>query len=141
MITEADARQGSTGTADPPLPGVLAELSGVVASARAGLAGFLDLVTLEARRAGLSLTWMVACGLAAAICLVGSWFGVLVAVAIWAISLGLPAITTVISLAVVNAVAGVVLLRLCIGRSEDLRFSATRRQLAGMPPPTRAPSP
>ncbi|MEO8223997.1 MAG: hypothetical protein ABI661_04275, partial [Gammaproteobacteria bacterium] len=136
MITEADARQGSTGTADPPLPGVLDELSGALASARAGLAGFLDLVTLEARRAGLSLIWMVACGLAAAICLVAAWFGVLVAVAIWAISLGLPSVTAVISLAAVNAVAGVGLLLLCIGRSEDLRFSATRRQLAGRPPPT-----
>jgi len=141
MITEADARQGSTGTADPPLPGVLAELSGVVGSVRAGFAGFLELVTLEARRAGLSLMWMVACGLAAAICLVAAWFGVLAAVAIWAISLGMSSLTVVISIAAVNAFVGVVLLRLCIGRSEDLRFSATRRQLAGLPPPTRAHSP
>lgn len=77
MIAEAEARPGSdpgsNGTG-PPAPGVLDELSGALASARSGVAGLLELATLEARRAGLSLVWMAACGFAAAICLVASSF-------------------------------------------------------------------
>ena len=43
-----------------PAAGVLDELSNAFASARAALSNFLDLVSLEARRAGLALLWMVA---------------------------------------------------------------------------------
>ncbi len=143
MIAEAEARPGSgpgsNGTG-PPAPGVLDELSGALASARSGVAGLLELATLEARRAGLSLVWMAACGFAAAICLVASWFGLLAAVAIWATSLGLAMITAVIAVAALNAVAGIVLLQLCISRSADLRFPATQRQLAGPPPGIRQPA-
>ena len=49
-----------------PVAGVLDELSGALASARAALLYFLDLMSLEARRAGLALMWMVAWGFVAA---------------------------------------------------------------------------
>lgn len=126
-----DGARAGTGL---PAPGVLDELSSAFSSARAALAGFLELMSLEARRAVLALVWMATCGLIAAVCMVAAWLGLMAAVAMWAVSLGLPAIVAVIAVAAINLVAGAVLIRVCIGLSEDLRFSATRRQVAGLPP-------
>lgn len=125
---------------DLPAPGVLDELSGAFASARAALAGFLELLSLEARRAGLALVWMAVSGLIAAICIVTAWLGLMAAVVLWAIALGLHPIGAVITIAAINLVAGVVLIRVCIGRSRDLLFSATRRQVAGLSP-VKPPAP
>lgn len=121
---------------EPRLPtaGVLEELSGVVASARAALSNFLDLLSLEVRRAGLALTWMIVCGVGAAICIVTAWLGLMLAVAMVAMSLGVPAPAAVIVVAVINGAAGAVLIYVCIGMSQSLLFSATRRQVAGQCP-------
>ena len=110
-----------------PAAGVLDELSGALASARAALLNFLDLMSLEARRAGLALMWMVAWGFVAAICIVGAWLGLLAAVAMWAVSLGFPPIAAAITFAAINLAVGSVLIYVCIGMSSDLLFSATRR--------------
>ena len=88
-------------------------------------------MSLEARRAGLALVWMVACGLVAAVCMVATWLGLMAALAMWAVALGLPPIAAVIAVAVANLLAGCVLIYACIGISRDLLFSATRRQVAG----------
>jgi hypothetical protein len=121
-----------------PAAGVLDELSGALASARAAVSGFVDLLSLEARRAGLALMWMVVGAVVAAICMVGAWLGLMAALAMWAVSLGLSPITAVIAVAAINLIAGAVLIYVCIGASRDLLFSATRRQVAGnssvMPP-------
>lgn len=117
-----------------PSAGVLDELSSALASARAALSNFLDLMSLEARRAGLALMWMVAWGLVAAVCIVAAWLGLMAALAMWAVSLGFPALAAVIAVAVINLVAGAVLIYVCIGMSRDLLFSATRRQMAGKSP-------
>jgi len=127
---------GFRGGTRPPTAGVLDELSSAFASARAALANFLDLLSLEARRAGLALMWMVVGAVVAAICMVGAWLGLMAALAMWAVSLGLPPITAVIAVAVINLVAGAVLIYVCIGASRDLLFSATRRQVAGSSPVT-----
>ncbi len=128
--------QSAEGRAETPLPtaGVLDELASAFASARAALSNFLDLMSLEARRAGLALIWMVAAGLAAAICIVGAWLGLMGALAMWAVSLGFPPIAVVIAIAVINLVASAVPIYKCIGMSRDLLFSATRRQVAGKSP-------
>jgi len=94
----------------------------------------LDLMALEARRAGLALMWMVAWGLVAAICIVAAWLGLVAALAMWAVSLGLPPIAAVLAVAVINVTAGAVLIYVCLGISRDLLFSATRRQVAGTSP-------
>jgi hypothetical protein len=117
-----------------PAAGVLDELSNAFASARAALANFLDLVSLEARRAGLALMWMVAWGIVAAICIATAWLGLMAALAMWAVSLGFPALAAVIAIAVINGIAGAVLIYVCITLSRDLLFAATRRQLAGKSP-------
>ena len=123
-----------------PITGVLDELSSALASARAAVSNFLDLISLEARRAGLALMWMVAWGVVAAICIVAAWLGVMAALAMWAVSLGFPAIAAVIAVAMINLVAGAVLIYVCIGMSRDLLFSAIRRQVAGKWP-VKPPAP
>jgi hypothetical protein len=140
-IADAPAQRGGVrAETSPPTAGVLEELSSAVASGRAGLSNFLDLMSLEARRAGLALMWMVAWGLVAAVCMVAAWLGLMAALAMWAVALGVPPIAAVIAVAVINVVAGAGLLYVCIGISRDLLFSATRRQVAGKSPVT-PPSP
>lgn len=97
---------------------------------RSALSNFLDLLSLEARRAGLALMWMVALGVIAAFCFVAAWLGMTAALAMGAVALGFPPIAAVIVVAAVNLLAGAALITVSIGMSRDLLFSATRRQLA-----------
>lgn len=120
-----------------PTAGVLQELSSTFASARAALSGFLELISLEARRAGLALMWMVIWGLMSAICIAAGWLGLMAALALWIVSLGLPPLAVVIALALANLVAGGTLIYACVGMSRALLFSATRRQVADEPPAGR----
>jgi hypothetical protein len=117
-----------------PTAGMLEEVIGTLASARAALTHFLDLLSLEARRAGVALVWMIAVGFAAAVCAVTAWLGIMAALAMWTISLGLPPVAAVILLAGLNLAACAILAYRCIGMSRDLLFPATRRQVAGAPP-------
>jgi hypothetical protein len=133
----SDGRRAET---RQPAAGVLDELAGAFASARAGLSNFLDLMSFEARRAGLALVWMIAWGFAGAFCMVAAWLGLMAALAMWAVSLGVPPIAAVIAVTVLNCVAGGMLFYACIGMSHDLLFSATRRQVAGKSP-VRPPAP
>jgi hypothetical protein len=119
-----------------PTPGVLDELSNALASTRAAFANFLDLLTLEARRASLTLMWMVIWGVVAGICFVAAWLGLMIAFAMAAVSLGVPPIMAASGIVVVNLVLGAFLIRLCIGMSRNLLFAATRRQVAGTLPVT-----
>jgi hypothetical protein len=91
-------------------------------------------MSLEARRAGITLMWMVALGFIAAVCLVAAWLGFMAALAIWAVSLGLPKVAAAIAVAALNLLAGWVLIQRCISMSRDLLFPATRRQVAGKAP-------
>ena len=110
------------------------ELSSAFAAARAGASDFLDLISLEARRAGVTLMWMVAGGLVSAICIAAAWLGLMAALALWAVALGFPPIGAAIAIAVVNLAAGAVLIKVLIGMSRALLFPATRRQVAGRAP-------
>ncbi len=122
-----------------PVPGIIGEVAGVFAALRVALADFLDLLSLEARRAGLALMWMAICTIAAAACIVSAWLGLMAALIIWAVSTGFPLLAAAIVVAVMNGAVGAVLIYRCISLSRDLLFAATRRQLAGAPPATLAP--
>lgn len=126
------------GKLPPPTAGLLGELAGALGSARTAFSSFFDLLSLEARRAGLALMWMVAWGLVAAICVGGAWLGLMVALAMWAVSLGMSPIAAAVAIAAINLAAGIALFYACIRMSRDLLFSATRRQLAGEIPVKRA---
>ncbi len=123
--------EGVKAREEPPAPGIFDELAGMFVSARAALADFLDLLTLEARRAGLSFMWMLACGVVAAVCIVSAWLGLMAALVIAAVSLGCPLLAAVLAVALINGAAGGLLIYRGISISHDLRFHATRRQLSG----------
>jgi hypothetical protein len=114
-----------------PPAGVASELSDALASARATVSNFLDLAMLEARRAGLALVWMVTLAFVASICIVAAWVGVMAALALWAISVGIPPIAAMVEVAAINLLVGAILINGCIGTSRNLLFSATRRQVKG----------
>lgn len=135
----ADTQSDSVAARGGIRPGIIDEVSGVFASARAALADFLDLLSLEARRAGLSLMWMVACGVVAAVCIVSAWLGLMAALVIVAVSLGCPLLVAVLAVVLINGAAGGVLIYRGMGMSHGLLFSATRRQLAGKFPAMPAP--
>jgi hypothetical protein len=126
----------------PPGPrGVFDELSSVLCAARETLAGFLDLFSLEARRAGLALAGMLIAGLVAAMCIVTGWMWLLAALAILFVSLGLVPMAAVIATAVTSLVAGTALIFWCVAASRNLLFAATRRQLTGKSMTTTKVSP
>jgi len=99
----------------------------------AAVASFFDLLALEAHRAGMALLWIVALGTAAALCAVSAWLGFMAALAIWAVSLGFPLEYAVAVLAMLNLLAGFLLIRYCVSLGRSLLFPATRRQLTGEP--------
>jgi len=114
------------------LSGVFEELSKLLAFVRETLSDFLELVSLETRRAGLGLVWMIVGGLVATTFIVSAWTGLMAALAIYIVSLGMLPLAAVIAVAAVNLMAGAGMLYWCIGLSRHLLFSATRRQLAGV---------
>ncbi|MET3109183.1 hypothetical protein AAKU67_004154 [Oxalobacteraceae bacterium GrIS 2.11] len=114
--------------------GMFAELSVALTSAHAALSNFLELMSLEARRAGLALTWMIMCGVVAAMFIVTAWMGIMLAVVMGIVALGIPTPVAVVAVAAGNAAAATKLIYVCIGMSKDLLFSATQRQLAGQCP-------
>jgi len=118
-----------------PLPhhGVLEELFGTFASARGVISDFLELLSLECRRAGLALVWMVACGAVAAILFVTAWLGSMAALALWAVSLGIPWATAITVISVANLLAAAIVTYVCLRMSRELLFTATRRQLEAKP--------
>lgn len=122
---------GGHAEAQRPARGVLDEMFAAVASARAVFSSFFDLLSIEARRAGLALVWMVVWGLVGAICVVGAWVGAMAALAMWAVSLGCPPIAAVLAVSAINLAASAALFYLCVRMSRALLFSATRRQVAG----------
>jgi len=113
--------------------GLAAELSGALAGARGLLSNFLDLFTLEARRAGLTLVLMLTCGAIGAILVVAAWLGLMAALAIWGVGLGMSLEVSFTALAMANLAAAGALLWLCGRFSRDLLFPATRRQLRSVP--------
>ena len=132
----------SVATPAPPL-GVFDELSKLLAFARETLSDFLELASLETRRAGLGLVWMIVGGLVATIFIVTAWAGLMAALAMYIISLGMLPLAAVILVAAANLIAGAGILYWCVGLSRHLVFTATRRQLAGaslVRPLTRVPT-
>lgn len=110
-------------------PGIVEELAGAFAGARGLLSGLLDLFTLEARRAGLTLAVMLACAATGAILVVAAWLGLMAALALWMVSLGVSWEAAVAVVALANLATAGALAWLCFHLSRHLLFSATRRQL------------
>jgi len=109
--------------------GIVAELSGAFAGARGLLSNLLDLFGLEARRAGLMLVLMLACGVIGAVLIVAAWMGLLAALVLWAVALGVEWQAALGAVALANLAAALALFWLCARVSRTLAFPATRREL------------
>lgn len=109
--------------------GLFEELRGALAGARGLLSDILDLFTLEARRAGLTLVLMLACGAIGAILVVAAWLGLMAALVLWAVALGISWQAVIAAVAFANLAVAGALFWLCARASRGLLFSATRRQL------------
>jgi len=109
--------------------GIVADLSGAFAGARGWLSNILDLFTLEARRAGMTLVMMLACGAIGAILIVAAWLGLMAGLALAAVAHGIGWGAALAAVAVANLAAAAALFWLCAVLSRDLLFSGTRRQL------------
>jgi hypothetical protein len=98
------------------------------------VSGFLALAALELRQASVSLVWMIALGLLTVVCIFAAWSALMAALAMWLISLDLPAagVILAISLSNIALAAGAAYGAMHLARS--LRFEATRRQLTTLPP-------
>jgi uncharacterized membrane protein YqjE len=109
--------------------GIADQLSGTFASARGLLSSILDLFTLEARRAGATLVLMFGCGALAAILVAAAWLGLMAALVLWSVSLGISGEAALAATALANLALAVALSWLCFRVSRGLLFPATRRQL------------
>ena len=109
--------------------GIAGELSAVFAGARGLLSSVLDLFTLEARRAGMTLVVMLACGAIGAILVVAVWLGLMLLLALWSVNHGIGWEAAIAALVLANLAGAAALLGLCVRVSRGLLFSGTRRQL------------
>ena len=124
-----------TEASPPPTDGIFGGIANAFNSLRRVFSDLFRLFSLEVRRAGLTLMWMVALGAMAAILIVTAWLGLMVALALWAVSLGVTWTSAIVAISLVNLLAAAASLFVCVTMSRNLLFPATRRQLEA--PPTR----
>ena len=105
-------------------------ISSLIASVRELGERFLTLVTLEGRQAGLSLAWMLALALAAAMLAVTGWLAMIACVVVALVQNDIVSWGWALSIAALLSFAGAGgLVMMVIQRSRYLLFPATRRQL------------
>jgi hypothetical protein len=127
----ARAPVGPVGEVAPEAGTIGEELGGVFASVRQLAWGFVDLVTLETRRAGVTLMWMAAWSAVAAILVISAWLALMAMAALAAVALGMAWWQALAAIAVVNvALAAALMFGVNASISRNLLFPATRRQLA-----------
>src|SRR5437868_10408867 len=89
----------------PAAKGLLGALAGAFSSVRNVVGNFFELITLEARRAGLTLMWMLTLGVIAAMLFVSAWLGFMAAIALWLVALGATWAAAVALVALANLLA------------------------------------
>src|SRR5213075_3326668 len=109
--------------------GLAAELSGAFAGARGLTSNVLELLGLEARRAGLMLVLMLTCGAIGAVLVIAAWLCLLAALVLWGVSAGATWQAALGMVVLANAACAGALFWLCARTSRGLTFPATRREL------------
>jgi len=110
-------------------PRIVDEISGAFAGARTLFSNALDLVALEAWRASVALSLILAGGALGAIVMVAAWLGAMAALTLWAMGAGFSGEAALAAIALGNVAIAGALLWLCVRLSRDLWFPATRQQL------------
>lgn len=114
----------------PPGTGVLGEVSNLMSSGRRIVSGFVDLVVLEGRRAGIALAWMLGLAVAAGILAITAWLGLMAAGALALMAAGVSPILSILAVVVLNLAAAGGAVFVCVKKSKDLLFTASRRQIS-----------
>lgn len=117
----------------PPADGIFSAIAATLGSVRRIVSDSFRLISLEIRRAGLTLMWMVALGTIAALLIVTAWLGLMSALALWAVSLGASWASALLAISLANLFAAATAIMVCVMMSRNLLFPATRRQLDGAP--------
>ena len=110
-------------------PGILDNVNAVLCAARQAFADFVELVTLELHRAGITFMWMLAWSTFAVLLVVTAWLGLMAGLALWIISHGYAAAGVVLTIALANLIGGAGIMFWCVRSGKDLMLPATRRQL------------
>lgn len=134
--TNALDRKGEPAAVDGDPPGDSGLLVGVNSlwQELRGLAhDQLTLVALETKLAGKSLVTMIAAGVMVALLLVSAWLGVVGAVVLWLISIGVVASIAMLLAVAANLVFAVILYDVVRRLSRRLQFPATLRSLRPVP--------
>lgn len=127
------ATKDYTEPSPPPTDGIFGAIATALHSVRRVVSDVFRLFSLEVRRASLTLMWMVALGAIAAILVVTAWLGLMVALALWAVSLGVTWIGAIVAISLANLLVAAASLFVCVAMSRNLLFPATRRQLEAPP--------
>ena len=110
-------------------PGMLDNASALWNDLKSLAHDHLELAALETKRAGESLVSIVVFGIIVAILVVTAWMGLVAALVLWLIALGLaPALAVLIGVAV-NLAGAAGLVFLIKARTEAFKFPATVRAL------------
>lgn len=126
-------------TSPPSGEGILGALANALHSVRKVFSDTFGLFSLEVRRAGLTLMWMVALGAVGALLMVTAWIGLMLVLVLWAVSLGVHWTVAILTVSLANALVAAVCLFVCLMMSRNLLFPATRRQLESPPPAPDTP--
>jgi hypothetical protein len=134
--TNALNRQGepaAVGGAPPGDSGLLVDAKSLWHELRGLAHDQLTLAALETRLAGKSLVTMIAAGVMVAALLVSAWLGLMGAVVLWLISIGVIASIAMLLAVAANVVFALVLYDVIRRRSRHLQFPATLRSLRPVP--------
>jgi len=141
-MEQARAAAGREHLAAARRPAGFGELLGHLFSETKGLvADFAHLAILDARRAALSLAWLLGSVLVVAVLLVTAWMGGLAALIVWMFDKGISWPLALGGIALLNIVGAAALAWWMRNLVADLPFEALLRQLRGQPAPERRNEP
>jgi len=113
----------------PEAPSLALRARALIRDVRDLFCDHLELVALEARRAGAGFAKMVCAAVVISILFVSAWLALVAGAIVWATSSGVPWPAALAIAALVNVVAGVVLALWMRRQAHELLFAATLRQL------------
>ena len=134
--TNALDRQGepaAVGGAPPGDSGLLEDAKSLWHELRGLAHDQLTLAALETRLAGKSLVTMIAPGMMVAVLLVSAWLGLVGAVVLWLISIGVMASIAMLLAVAANLVLALILYDVIRQQSRHLQYPATLRSLRPVP--------
>jgi uncharacterized membrane protein YqjE len=102
------------------------------------VADYTELAVLDARRAALTLAWLLGCVLVVAVLVVTAWMGGVAALIVWAFAEGISWGVSISAAALLNLVAAGALVWWMRHLLQEMPFTALLRQLRGEDPDEKA---